>query len=1072
MFLFLLQHFFIILRHALSVNQNHHPLHHSLETDRAALLEFKRTIKSDPNSSLSNWNDSTHVCYFTGVRCNKEHHRVWQLNLNDSGIVGPLSPFISNLTHLRVLELVNNNLSGEIPQEFSSLRHLRLLLLGGNDIHGQIPDTFSLLVNLTVVDLGLNRLTGKIPPSFFSNCTSLKSVDLSFNQLSGEIPREFSSLRHLRHLLLEGNNLHGQIPDTFSLLVNLTVVDLRQNRLTGNLPPSFFSNCTLLKNVDLSFNFLEGNIPEIGSCQDLWNLNLYNNNFTGEIPFSITNATSMENLDVEYNFLSGELPSKIMESLPDLEFLYLSFNPMISAENNSNLDPFFTALCNSTSVVELELEGMGLGGKLPTSIGKCVYLESLLLQENNITGSIPPTLSNLTHLSQLNLTSNLLIGTIPEEISQLPRLQQLFLSHNLLSGPIPAAVGQFQLLRLLDLSNNKFSGEIPKSLGNLVKINYMFLNNNLLSGSIPSSLVQCRNLYTLDLSYNNLSGNIPPEITGLREMRIFINLSHNFLEGDLPIELSKLENVQEMDLSSNRFTGRVSPRISSCIALSLLNISNNRLEGELPESLGDLKNLEVLDVSVNHLFGTIPESLSNIRTLKFLNLSHNFLEGDLPIELCKLENVQEMDLSSNRLTGRVSPWISSCIALSLLNISHNRLEGKLPESLGDLCNLEVFDVSVNNLFGTIPTSLSNIRTLTFLNLSVNKFSGTIPSGGIFDSVTNSSFLQNKNLCGSILGIPSCPKSTKKLFHSTTFLIIFGIVISLSVAFFGVRYLKVVISAGKAEPETEPQPEWVDFFPRITYKELECQVLKSIRHRNLIRIITTCSLPDFKALVLPHMANGSLDSQLYPHSGTGLSTSGSSGLTLIQRVNICSDIAEGMAYLHHHSPVRVIHRDLNPSNVLLNDNMTALVSDFGIARLVMTVEGGNNCRFYENVEKSSTNRLCGSIGYIAPEYGLGSDASIKGDVYSFGIIVLEMVTRKRPTDDMFTGGLSLPRWVKNHYNGRIERVVDSSLVKAMRDQSPEEKKMCEVAIKELTELGILCTLDSPSTRPTMLDAADD
>ncbi|KAF7124715.1 hypothetical protein RHSIM_Rhsim12G0185000 [Rhododendron simsii] len=828
MLVFLLQCLVIIPKHAFSVLQHHYPLHHSLETDRAALLEFKETITSDPNSRLSNWNDSTRVCYFTGVRCNKEHHRVWQLNLGDSGIVGTLSPSISNLTHLRVLELVNN-------------------------------------------------------------------------QLSGEIPWEFSSLRHLRHLLLEGNNLHGQIPDTFSLLVNLTVVDLRLNSLTGKIPPSFFSNCTLLKNVDLSLNFLEGNIPEIGSCRGLWNLNLYNNQLTGEIPFSITNATSMVNLDVEYNFLSGELPSKIVECLPDLVFLHFSFNAMISPENNSNLGTFFTVLCNYTSVIELELAGMGLGGKLPTSIGKCVYLEYLLLQENNITGSIPPTLSNLTHFSQLNLTSNLLSGTIPEEISQLPHLEQLFLSHNSLSGPIPAAVGQFQHLGLLHLSNNKFSGAIPKSLGNLVEINSMFLNNNLLSGSIPSSLGQCRDLYTLDLSYNNLTGNIPPEISGLREIRTFLNLSHNLLEGDFPIELSKLENVQEMDLSSNRFTGRVFRQISSCIALSLLNLSYNLLEGELPESLGDLENLEV------------------------------------------------------------------------------------------------FDVSGNQLSGTIPKSLSNIHTLTFLNLSVNQLSGTIPSGGIFDSVTNSSFLQNGNLCGSIPGIPNCLKNKIKRFLLTDFLIVSCIVIPLSVSFslvccmIGCRHFKVRISAGKAEleteTETEPQLEWIHNLPRLTYKELfdatggfdehrklgsgssghvykgvlpdgmhiavkvlqlqtgnptksfnrECQVLKRIRHRNLIRIITICSQPDFKALVLPYMANGSLESRLYSHSGTGLSTSGSSDLTLIQR---------------------------------------------------------------------------------------------------------------------------------------IERVVDPLMLKAMSYQTPEVKKMWEVAIGELTKLGILCSQDSPSTRPAMLDAADD
>lgn len=144
---------------------------------------------------------------------------------------------------------------------------------------------------------------------------------------------------------------------------------------------------------------------------------------------------------------------------------------------------------------------------------------------------------------------------------------------------------------------------------------------------------------------------------------------------------------------------------------------------------------------------------------------------------------------------------------------------------------------------------------------------------------------------------------------------------------------------------------------------ECQVLKRIRHRNLIRIITACSLPDFKALVLPYMANGSLDSRLYLHAAEGM-RSGSSDLSLLQRVSICSDIAEGMAYLHHHSPVKVVHCDLKPSNVLLNDDMTALVSDFGIARLI-AIGAGNGAGVVENMGNSTANVLCGSIGYIAP-----------------------------------------------------------------------------------------------------------
>ncbi|KAA8540559.1 hypothetical protein F0562_024522 [Nyssa sinensis] len=725
--LFLLQRLVMISGQAVSGYHHHHHPRHSLDTDRTALLAFKRMISSDPYSTLANWNETSDVCNFTGVTCNKQRNRMTELTLQGTELVGLLSPFISNLTRLQVLDLVDNHLFGIIPPEFSSLRHIR-------------------------------------------------------------------------HIQLDRNNLHGPIPDSFSLLSNLTLVTLMGNTLTGMIPASFFSNCTLLRNVDLSDNSLTGKIPaEIGNCPNLWTLNLYNNQFTGVIPASITNA-SLINLDLEYNLLSGELPSDIVAKLSNIHYLHLSYNNMTSHDGNTNLDPFFTALANCTSLEELELAGMGLGGRLPSSIGRLgVNLTTLYLQENRISGSIHPNLANLTNLTLLNLTSNLLTGMISAEISHLLLLEQLSLSHNFFSGKIPAALGQFPHLGLLDLSNNRLSGEIPKSLGDLVRVNFLFLNNNLLSGAIPPSLGQCTDLSKLDLSYNRLTGSIPPEISSMREIRIFLNLSHNSLDGPLPIELSKLENVQEMDLSSNNLTGNIFLQISSCIALRMINLSRNSLQGPLPETLGDFKNLEVFDVSRNHLSGPIPVSL---------------------------------------------------------NIVH---------------------------------------TLTFLDLSFNNFVGIIPSGGIFNSVTSSSFLGNNHL--------------------------------------------------------------------------------------------------------------------------------------------------------------------------------SLVSDFGIARLVMTAEAGN-AGDVENIENTTTNVLSGSIGYIAPEYAYGSNTSTKGDVFSFGILVLEIVTRKRPTDDMFVGELSLQKWVKNHYRGRIDKVVDSTLVRTLKDQSPEVKKMWEVAIGELIEMGILCTQETPSTRPSMLDAADD
>ncbi|KAK7325317.1 hypothetical protein VNO77_29477 [Canavalia gladiata] len=947
---FFLQTFFLLLLSTTFGHSQPHPIH-SLVTDKASLLEFKKTIISDPHSSLGNWEEGVHVCNFTGVECDKFQHRVIRLILYDKPLVGLLSPVLSNLTGLHVLEIVHSHLFGIIPPQFSSLRSLH-------------------------------------------------------------------------RIILEGNNLHGSIPDSFSQLSKLYILVIKENNITGSLPPSLFSNCTQLDVLDFSSNFLTGQIPqEIGNCQGLWSMSLYNNQFTGKLPVSLSNL-SLQNLDVEYNYLTGELPSKLVRNWPYLLYLHLSYNNMESHDNNTNLEPFFTALRNNSVLEELELAGMDLGGSFSNTFAtQLITLKTLLLQENHIFGSIPSSLANLSRLFILNLTSNLLNGTISSEICRLPNLEQLFLSHNLFKTSIPESLGSCLNLGLLDLSHNQFSGRIPESLGNLVRLNSLFLNNNLLSGPIPPALGRCSNLYKLDLSYNRLTGSIPLELTGLREIRIFINVSHNHLEGPLPIELSKLEKVQEMDLSSNYLTGTIFPQIAGCIAVSMINFSNNFLQGKIPESLGDLKNLQS------------------------------------------------------------------------------------------------FDVSSNQLSGMIPATLGNIETFTFVNLSYNNLEGKIPSGGVFNSVSNLSFLGNPRLCGTIKGISLCSKRRRWL-KTRLSLIIFILVIFMStllsiMCVIGCKRLKVIMSSPRTGARKKAaRPELLGNFPRITYKELsdategfdngrlvgsgsygqvyrgvltdgtpmavkvlylqsgnftksfnrECQVLKRIRHRNLIRIITACSLPDFKALVLPYMVNGSLESRLYPSCG-------SSDLSIIQRVNICSDIAEGMAYLHHHSPVRVIHCDLKPSNVLLNDDMTALVSDFGIARLIMSA-GGPNAGAIDNMGNSTANLLCGSIGYIAPEYGFGSNTSTKGDVYSFGIIVLEMVTRRRPTDDMFVGGFSLHKWVKTHYHGRVEKVVDPVLVTDSRDQSQEVKKMWEIAIAELIELGILCTQESPLTRPTMLDAADD
>uniref|UniRef100_A0A6N2KE62 non-specific serine/threonine protein kinase n=1 Tax=Salix viminalis TaxID=40686 RepID=A0A6N2KE62_SALVM len=204
---------------------------------------------------------------------------------------------------------------------------------------------------------------------------------------------------------------------------------------------------------------------------------------------------------------------------------------------------------------------------------------------------------------------------------------------------------------------------------------------------------------------------------------------------------------------------------------------------------------------------------------------------------------------------------------------------------------------------------------------------------------------------------------------------------------------------------------------------ECAALVNIRHRNLVRVVSSCSSidflgNDFKAIVYELMVNGSLEEWLHPlHQPNNAQEMRC--LNLIQKLNISIDVANALNYLHQHCETPVVHCDLKPSNVLLNAEMTACVGDFGLARLRPEVS------HQLSSEQTSSIGLKGTIGYAAPEYGVGSDVSTYGDVYNFGILLLEMFTGKRPTDDMFKDGLNLHSYAKD---GRVSEVVEPTLLR--------------------------------------------
>ncbi|CAA2967459.1 leucine-rich repeat receptor-like serine threonine- kinase At2g24130 [Olea europaea subsp. europaea] len=484
--------------------------------------------------------------------------------------------------------------------------------------------------------------------------------------------------------------------------------------------------------------------------------------------------------------------------------------------------------------------------------------------------------------------------------------------------------------------------------------------------------------------------------------------------------------------------------------------------------------------------------------------------------------VLAIDLSSNNLSSTIPSQLGSCIALENLNLSRNIFEGPLPASIGNLRYLKELDVSFNQLTGEIPDSLQASSTLKQLNFSYNCFSGDITNNDAFSSLTVKSFLGNNRLCGSIEGMRKCHR---KLTHNLLVAILLSLLIIPIFCVAGYPLLlrskfrrkSTVFNMKGIEDEKEAIRKEIKY-PRISHRQLleatggfspstligsgrfghvykgvlqdntriavkvlhfkadgeisgsfkrECQILKRTRHRNLIRIITICSTPDFKAIVLPLMPNGSLEDHLYPSHGPQC------GLDLVQLVSICSDVAEGMAYLHHYSPIKVVHCDLKPSNILLDDDMTALVTDFGISRLVKVADENFSVNDSAAYSFGSTDGLvCGSVGYIAPEYGMGKQASPQGDVYSLGVLLLEIAAGRRPTDILFKEGPTLHEWVKRHYPNRLEPIVEGAIERCAPCATGQldSTKIWRDVILELIELGLICTQYNPLTRPTMLDVA--
>ncbi|CAL5056072.1 unnamed protein product [Urochloa decumbens] len=851
-------------------------------------------------------------------------------------------------------------------------------------------------------------------------------------------------------LNLSGLNLEGEISPAIGSLKHVISIDLKSNGLSGQIP------------------------DEIGDCSWLETLDLSSNNLEGDIPFSISKLKHLENLILKNNQLVGVIPSTLSQ-LPNLKILDLAQNK--------------------------------LSGEIPNLIYWNEVLQYLGLRSNNLEGSLSPDMCQLTGLWYFDVKNNSLMGTIPETIGNCTSFQVLDLSNNQLTGEIPFNIGFLQVATL-SLQGNKFSGPIPSVIGLMQALAVLDLSFNELSGPIPSILGNLTYTEKLYLQGNRLTGSIPPELGNMSTLH-YLELNDNLLTGFIPPDLGKLTELFDLNLANNNLGGPIPDNISSCINLISLNAYGNKLNGSIPRSFHKLESLTYLNLSSNHLSGALPIEVARMRNLDTLDLSCNMITGSIPSAMGRLEHLLRLNLSKNDLVGHIPAEFGNLRSIMEIDLSSNNLSGLIPQEVGMLQNLVLLKIENNSITGDV-SPLTNCFSLNILNVSYNSLAGIVPTDNNFSRFSPNSFLGNPGLCGYWTGSRSCSPSLSSLQPKKRCSISKAAFLGIGV---GGLVILLVILVAACWPHSSPvlkdatvskpdnlaaassnvPPKLVilhmnmalyvyDDIMRMTenlsekyiigygasstvYRcdlknckpvaikklyahypqslkefETELETVGSIKHRNLVSLQGYSLSPAGNLLFYDYMENGSLWDVLH------VASSKKKKLDWGARLKIALGAAQGLAYLHHECSPRIIHRDVKSKNILLDKDYEAHLADFGIAKSLC-------------VSKTHTSTyVMGTIGYIDPEYARTSRLNEKSDVYSYGIVLLELLTGKKPVDDECNlHHLILSKAAEN----TVMEMVDPDITDTCKDLGE---------VKKVFQLALLCSKRQPSDRPTMHEVA--
>lgn len=784
-------------------------------------------------------------------------------------------------------------------------------------------------------------------------------------------------------------------------------------------------------------------------------------NLQGTLPWNLSALSQLERFEVQINNITGPFPS--LSGLSSLQVVMLSNNQFTSFPSD-----FFDGL---SSLQAIELDGNPFSSwQIPEGIKNATSLQNFSANSANISGEIPD-----------------LFG--PE---QFPGLQNLHLAMNGLGGGLPSGFSGSQIQSLW------VNGQIGKKLGgtidviqNMTSLVEVWLHSNAFTGPFPD-FSGLKNLQVFNARDNQFTGVVPPSLTDLGSLKV-VNLTNNMLQGPIPV----FKNSVSVDMQGNLNSfclpspGPCSPQVNVLLSIAKsfgypLRFASNWIGNDPCAGWSGVTcsngNITLINFAKMGLTGTISPDFSALKSLQRLILSNNNISGTIPQELTTLPALTSLDVSNNQIYGKVPSFRTNV----LLNTDDNPNIGKDaagPSSSGSSgASSPSADPGSHNDGGSLHKSSGRVLIIVFsvaggflviLVISVLAFclckrkqkhftrvqspNATVVhprlSGSDNDSVkiTVAGSKVSVGGIGDSHTVPSSEAGDIHMVEAGNMMISIQVLRNVTNNFseenilgqggFGTVYKGELHDGTKIA--VKRMENSVIAGKGLTEFKSEIAVLTKVRHRHLVALLGYCLDGNEKLLVYEYMPQGTLSRHLFSWAAEGMKP-----LEWTKRLTIALDVARGVEYLHGLAHQSFIHRDLKPSNILLGDDMRAKVADFGLVRLAPEGKG------------SIETRIAGTFGYLAPEYAVTGRVTTKVDVFSFGVILMELITGRRALDETQPEeSVHLVTWFKRMH-------INKDMFRKAIDPSVDLDEETLASINTVAELAGHCCAREPYQRPDM------